>query len=81
MNIGRYNVGGGDDIADTVTTTKVPVNEKAKFYDLTAGTYTYGGSNGSVTTYSKMADMTYSVLMLEFGITSAGKLVLFDKLY
>ena len=31
MNIGRYNVGGGDDIADTVTTTKVPVNEKAKF--------------------------------------------------
>ncbi len=80
MNIGRYNVGGGDDIADTVTTTKVPVNEKAKFYDLTAGTYTYGGSNGSVTTYSKMADMTYSRSDAEFGITKGEKVGSFDKL-
>ena len=31
MNIGRYNIGGGDDVADTVTTTKVPVNENATF--------------------------------------------------
>ena len=46
MNIGRYNIGGGDDVADTVTTTKVPVNENATFYDLTAGTYTYNGTSG-----------------------------------
>ena len=37
MNIGRYNVGGGDDTGETTTET-VPVNEKAKFYDLTEGT-------------------------------------------
>ena len=29
MNIGRYNVGGGDDTGETTTET-VPVNEKAK---------------------------------------------------
>ena len=37
MNIGRYNVGGGDDIGDT-TSEEVKVNEKASFYDLTEGT-------------------------------------------
>ena len=54
MNIGRYNVGGGDDIGDT-TSEEVKVNEKASFYDLTEGTYTYAGTSGKVETYSKMA--------------------------
>ena len=80
MNIGRYNVGGGDDIADTVTTTKVPVNEKAKFYDLTAGTYTYNGTSGKVETYTKMKDMTYSRSDAEFGITKGDTVGSFDKL-
>ena len=31
MNIGRYNVGGGDHVG---VPTEVPVNEKALFYDL-----------------------------------------------
>ena len=62
MNIGRYNVGGGDDIGDT-TSEEVKVNEKASFYDLTEGTYTYAGTSGKVETYSKMAGMTYSCLL------------------
>ena len=80
MNIGRYNVGGGDDVADTVTTTKVSANEKAKFFDLTEGTYTYNGTNGKVETYSKMADMTYSRSDAEFGINKGDKVGSFQKL-
>ena len=80
MNIGRYNIGGGDDVADTVTTTKVPVNENATFYDLTAGTYTYNGTSGKAETYTKMKDMTYSRSDAEFGITKGEKVGSFDKL-
>ena len=80
MNIGRYNIGGGDDVADTVTTTKVPVNENATFYDLTAGTYTYNGTSGKAETYTKMKDMTYSRSDAEFGITKGRKLVLSTNL-
>ena len=80
MNIGRYNIGGGDDVADTVTTTKVPVNENATFYDLTAGTYTYNGTSGKAETYTKMKDMTYSRSDAEFGITKGEKVGSFNKL-
>ena len=79
MNIGRYNVGGGDDTGET-TTEKVPVNEKAKFYDLTAGTYSYAGSSGKAETYSKMADMTYSKSDADFGFTKGKKVGSFTKL-
>ena len=79
MNIGRYNVGGGDDTGET-TTEKVPVNEKAKFYDLTAGTYSYAGSSGKAETYSKMADMTYSKSDADFGFTKGEKVGSFTKL-
>ena len=80
MNIGRYNIGGGDDVADTVTTTKVPVNENATFYDLAAGTYTYNGTSGKAETYTKMKDMTYSRSDAEFGITKGEKVGSFNKL-
>ena len=79
MNIGRYNVGGGDDTGETTTET-VPVNEKAKFYDLTAGTYSYAGSSGKAETYSKMADMTYSKSDADFGFTKGEKVGSFTKL-
>ena len=79
MNIGRYNVGGGDDTGETTTET-VPVNGKAKFYDLTAGTYSYAGSSGKAETYSKMADMTYSKSDADFGFTKGEKVGSFTKL-
>ena len=79
MNIGRYNVGGGDDTGETTTET-VPVNGKAKFYDLTAGTYSYAGSSGKAETYSKMADMTYSKSDADFGFTKGKKVGSFTKL-
>ena len=79
MNIGRYNVGGGDDIGDT-TSEEVKVNEKASFYDLTEGTYTYAGTSGKVETYSKMAGMTYSASDADFGITKGTAVGEFSKL-
>ena len=79
MNIGRYNVGGGDDIGDT-TTEEVKANEKASFYDLTEGTYTYAGTSGKVETYSKMASMTYSASDADFGITKGTTVGEFSKL-
>ena len=79
MNIGRYNVGGGDDIGDT-TSEEVKVNEKASFYDLTEGTYTYAGTSGKVETYSKMAGMTYSASDADFGITKGTAVGKFSKL-
>ena len=52
MNIGRYNVGGGDATGEV---QKVPVNENRQFYDLTNwGTNPTGaGSSMSVDTYTK----------------------------
>ena len=56
-------------ISETQLPKKIKVNEKASFYDLTEGTYTYAGTSGKVETYSKMAGMTYSASDADFGIT------------
>lgn len=81
MNIGRYNVGGGDNVGTVQSTTEtVPVNENAQFFDLTSGTYTYGGTSGKVESYSKMANITYSKSDAVFGITKGTKVGTFNKL-
>ncbi len=72
MNIGRYNVGGGDHTGET---TQVPVNDKAVFYDLeTEGAMpTYGGNNMAVSTVTAMENVTYSASDADFGITKGTK--------
>ena len=79
MNIGRYNVGGGDATGEV---QKVPVNENAQFYDLTNwGTNPTGaGSSMSVDTYTKMQDITYSVSDADFGLTKGEAVGSFQKI-
>lgn len=70
MNIGRYNVGGGDHVGDT-SDVQVPVNENAQFYDLeTEGrTPEYKGTSMSVGTIDKLSNVSYTVSDADFGIT------------
>ena len=65
MNIGRYNVGGGDLVGEP---TKVPVNEKAEFYDLeTEGRKPeYKGKKMSVGTNTAMKSLKYTVSDADF---------------
>lgn len=79
MNIGRYNVGGGDAIGEV---QEVPVNEKAKIYDLSNwGTNPTGeGSSMSVDTYTKMQNITYSVSDADFGLTKGDAVGSFQKI-
>ena len=68
MNIGRYNIGGGDNVG---TVPKVSVNEKAAFYGLSGDTApTYSGSSMSVGTNSNFKSAKYSGSDADFGITS-----------
>ena len=79
MNIGRYNVGGGDATGEV---QEVPVNENAQFYDLTNwGTNPTGaGSSMSVDTYTKMENITYSVSDADFGLTKGEAVGSFQKI-
>ena len=79
MNIGRYNVGGGDAIGEV---QEVPVNENAQFYDLTNwGTNpTAAGSSMSVDTYTKMQNITYSASDADFGLTKGRQVGSFQKI-
>ncbi len=79
MNIGRYNVGGGDAIGEV---QEVPVNENAQIYDLTDwGTNPTGaGSSMSVDTYTKMQNITYSVSDADFGLTKGDPVGSFQKI-
>lgn len=72
MNIGRYNVGGGDLTGEVPT---VPVNEKAQFYDLetTGHTPTYAGTSMEIKTWTGLKDSTYTKSDADFGITKGTK--------
>ncbi len=71
MNIGRYNVGGGDHVGET---TDVPVNAKAQIFGVEGeGAPVYGGSKMEVSANSKIKDATYSKSDADFGITKGKK--------
>jgi len=68
MNIGRYNVGGGDHTGER---TPIPVNGKAQMYDLeTEGrTPNYAGTSMEIKTWTGLKDSVYSASDADFGIT------------
>lgn len=68
MNIGRYNVGGGDATGEI---QEVPVNENALFYDLeTEGrTPEYAGTSMEVNDITKMQSVQFSKSDADFGFT------------
>lgn len=72
MNIGRYNVGGGDLVGDP---QEVPVNEKAQIYDLeTEGrTPSYAGTSMKVENNAEMKDASFTASDADFGITKGTK--------
>lgn len=68
MNIGRYNVGGGDAPHEI---EEVPVNEKAQFYDLETDGRTpeYAGTSMEVNDITKMQSVQFSKSDADFGFT------------
>ena len=68
MNIGRYNVGGGDATGEI---QEVPVNENAQFYDLeTEGrTPEYSGTSMEVNEITAMENVQFSKSDADFGFT------------
>ena len=71
MNIGRYNVGGGDKTGEVEETAEVPVNDKAKFYGISDATYT--GTQMSESSLSAFSNVTYGVSDADFGFTKGYK--------
>lgn len=69
LNIGRYNVGGGDLVSDDLSGTEVLPNEKAEFYDLeTEGkTPEYSGTSMKVSTGTWFSDAKYFKTDGDFG--------------
>lgn len=68
MNIGRYNVGGGDAPHEI---EEVPVNEKAQFYDLETDGRTpeYAGTSMKVNEITAMQNVQFSKSDADFGFT------------
>ena len=68
MNIGRYNVGGGDAPHEI---EEVPVNEKAQFYDLETDGRTpkYDGTSMNVNEIEAMEKVQFSKSDADFGFT------------
>ena len=68
MNIGRYNVGGGDAPHEI---EEVPVNEKAQFYDLETDGRTpeYAGTSMEVNDITEMQSVQFSKSDADFGFT------------
>lgn len=65
MNIGRYNVGGGDHVSEPVV---IEPNEKATVYGVEGDRKpTYGGSEMKVQTNSKIKDASYKISDADFG--------------
>ncbi len=65
MNIGRYNIGGGDHVSEPVV---IEPNEKATVYGVEGDRKpTYGGSKMEVTTNSKIKDASYKISDADFG--------------
>lgn len=77
MTIGRYNVGGGDNVGES---PEVPVNEKAYFYDTSSENLSYSGSKMSVSTNTSLADASYSKSDADFGLTSGQKVGSFNAI-
>lgn len=72
LNIGRYNVGGGDHVGDAA---EVPVNAKAQIFGVEGeGAPAYGGSSMAVSANTKISTAVYSKSDADFGITK-GKAV------
>lgn len=73
LNIGRYNIGGGDDVTDKEA-ENIEANEKAKIYDLSdAGKNpTYSGKSMSVKSVD-FSSTTYTVSDADFGFVSGAK--------
>ncbi len=70
LNIGRYNVGGGDYTGDAPV-VEVPVNPQAQIFGVQKqeGVLDYAGSNMSVSTESRFANATYAFSDADFGFT------------
>ncbi|MCI8490181.1 MAG: family 43 glycosylhydrolase [Lachnospiraceae bacterium] len=75
MNIGRYNIGGGDHVGE-VEEIIVPPNQKATVYDLETNGYkpTYAGSKMEVKDATNFKDTKFTVSDADFGFTK-GKTV------
>ena len=71
MTIGRYNVGGGDNVGQA---PEVTVNDKAVFYDTSYEGLTYEGSNMSVGKNTGLSKVSFTRSDADFGFTS-GKTV------
>ena len=81
MNIGRYNVGGGDHVGEEEI-QEVPVNGKAQFYDLeTEGkTPEYQGTKMQVEECTDMASVTFAYSDADFGFTKGMPVGSFKKI-
>lgn len=64
MNIGRYNVGGGDDVGE-VTVEEIPANENAQFYGISDASYT--GASMKETSLTSLASSAYAASDADFG--------------
>lgn len=81
MNIGRYNVGGGDRVGEAEI-AEVPVNEKAQFYDLeTEGRIPeYQGTKMQVEECTDMSTITFEYSDADFGFTKGMPVGNFKKI-
>nr|MCR4744004.1 xylosidase/arabinofuranosidase [Lachnospiraceae bacterium] len=68
MNIGRYNIGGGDNVGEI---EEVSENENADIYDLSSDILpTFSGSSMKISSSSSYSSATYSQSDADFGITA-----------
>lgn len=81
MNIGRYNVGGGDSVGESQI-TDVPVNKNAQIYDLSGwnSNPTGAGSSMKPEEYNKMEGITYSSADADFGFAKGDTVGSFQKI-
>ena len=68
MNIGRYNVGGGDNVGEVEAPPEIMPNEKATVYDLESERKpSYAGAKMEVSEYTDMSTATYTVSDPDYG--------------
>ncbi len=80
MNIGRYNVGGGDNVYESGNTEITP-NEKAVVYGVEGERAPqYGGSEMKVEDYTKLGNATYTVSDADFGFAEGSKVGNFKQI-
>lgn len=77
MTIGRYNVGGGDNVGEA---PEVSVNEKAVFYDTSSDALTYAGSKMSPSTNTSLQNVSFSRSDADFGFTAGKNVGSFDAI-